>query len=271
MSVAVRGGGAKKVKPHEFPFFAYFYNEGKWFRSCGGALISTKHVLSCRHCFDKYDSKNIEVGFGKTLPNSDKGVVKRKVQNIAFHPKLDFAILVLKAKVPLSEHVKTIRLPDIGSDYTGQKATLAGPGFVEHEGRTQPWDLDPKTLLMKVTLKVGSSPGKACPDKMHVCATSLVKGKKPGEPDFEGGCDGDSGSPLFICSTPDNCTIIAVIIGPPPYAPLKPCTGDSYGPSVSALRPFILDIAAQTWEENYNNNHNNNNNNNNGDYIYYDN
>ena len=109
-SFAVRGG--VKVKPHEFPFLAFFYDKGTWTRGCGGALISPKHVLSCRHCFDGphsviQDFKSVEVGFGKTLADDDEGVVKRKVLNIAFHSTVDFAILVLNAEVPLSEHVNT--------------------------------------------------------------------------------------------------------------------------------------------------------------------
>ena len=53
------------------------------------------------------DLKSVEVGFGKTLADDDEGVVKRKVLNIAFHSTVDFAILVLNAEVPLSEHVNT--------------------------------------------------------------------------------------------------------------------------------------------------------------------
>ena len=46
--------------------------------------------------------------------------------------------------------------------------------------------------------------------------------------------------------TPDNCTIIAVIIRDPPYNKHGNCKGDSWGPSVSALRPFIDMVIEET-------------------------
>ena len=116
-SVAVRGG--VKVEPHEFPFLVFPYEDRTWenrgwtWMGITAALISPKHVLSCRHCFHGYnkthkpDPKSYEIGFGKTVQQNDEGVVKRKVLNIAFHSTVDFAILVLNAEVPLSEHVNT--------------------------------------------------------------------------------------------------------------------------------------------------------------------
>ena len=187
------------MNPHEFPFFAHFHYKGKWYHGrCGGALITSRHVLSCQHCFNN-EAMNcfecVEVVFGKTLPN-DEGVAKKKVHRIVFHPSLDFSILVLESEVPLSQYVKTIGLPEINSDFSGQNATLAGTGRRVPGLPTAV--SDPGTLLMmKVTLKVGSEPGEKCPSERHVCATSL-RGK-PGKPGWGSGCDGDSGAPLFIC------------------------------------------------------------------------
>ena len=122
---AVTGG--EPVKPHEFPFLVSFYIDGTW-NGLVGALIGPRHVLTCKHCFEGKEAELIEVGFGKTVRDNDEGVLKRQVQRVVFHPTLDFAILVLGAEAPLSEHVKLIGLSEAGSDFSGQNATLAGPG-----------------------------------------------------------------------------------------------------------------------------------------------
>ena len=225
---AVAGG--EPVKPHEFPFLASFYMEGKWTGGCGGALISPRHVLSCAHCFKDKKAELMEVGFGKTVRSNDDGVVKGQVQSFTFHPNLDIAIITLDAELPLSGHVKTIGLPEVGSDYTGQIATLAGPGWLKDGGPM------PNELMMKVSLKVGTETGEECPSEDMVCATSASK-----EP-WGSGCSGDSGSPLFVCSTTDACTVLAPIIGRPGYGTQGNCQGDSWGPSVSALKPWIDEV-----------------------------
>ena len=118
--------GGEPVKPHEFPFLVSFYLNGTWTGGCGGALISLRHVLSCAHCFRDKKAELMEAGFGKTVRANDEGVVRERVQSIAFHPdNIDIAIIILGAEVPLSEQVKTIDLPEVDSDYMGQTATLA--------------------------------------------------------------------------------------------------------------------------------------------------
>jgi len=182
----------------------------------------------------------MEVGFGKTVRANDEGVVKERVHSIAFHPHLDIAIIILGAEVPLSQQVRMIGLPETGSDFTGQTATLAGPGILG-EGKQPLW---PEELFHKVSLRVGTGQentttntgGQGCP-MGTLCATSLRK-----EP-WGSGCGGDSGSPLFICSpSSDACTLLAPIVGPPPYGEQKCDKGDSSGPSVAALRPWIDQI-----------------------------
>jgi len=223
--------GGEPVRPHEFPFMALFYLNGTWTGGCAGALISPRHVLSCGHCFKDKKAELMEVGFGKTARDNDEGVVKTQVQSFAFHPDLDIAIIILDAEVPLSEHVKTIGLPEAGSDYRGQIATLAGPGALGH-GKPAP-----EELFMKVSLKVGTETGQECPEKM-LCATS------PQREPWGSGCGGDSGAPLFVCSTAtdSSCTLLAPITGPPNYNTKGDCRGDSAGPSVSDLRPWIDEV-----------------------------
>ena len=69
-----------------------FYLDGTWRCGCGGALISPRHVLLCRHCFKDKKAEVMEVGFGKTVQTDNEGVVKGQVQGFVFHPNLDIAI-----------------------------------------------------------------------------------------------------------------------------------------------------------------------------------
>ena len=237
---AVTGG--EPVKPHEFPFLATFYQRErgreKWL-GAGGALISPRHVVTMKHGFVDHAKKNdpIEVGFGKTVRANDEGVVKRQVSHWVFHPTIDLAIAILNEDVPLSEHIKTIGLPEAGDDFTGQNATLAGAGMLGHNISAPPRSShNPEDYLSKVTLKVGSEPGQRCPDQRHLCATSLRK-----DP-WGSGCSGDSGSPLFICNSVDSCIVLAVIVSGPPYMTQGNCQGDSWGPSMAALRPWIAEV-----------------------------
>ena len=93
--------GGEPVKPHEFPFLASFYFiNGTWTGGFGGALISPRQVLTCGHCFKDKKAELMEVGFGRFVGAGDEGVVKSQVQSFAFHPKLDFAIIILDAEFP---------------------------------------------------------------------------------------------------------------------------------------------------------------------------
>ena len=78
--------------------------------------LSPRHVFTCVHCFKDKKPGLMEVGFGKTVQTDDDRVVKGQVQSLAFHPKRDLSIIILDAKVALSEHVKTMGLPEVGSD-----------------------------------------------------------------------------------------------------------------------------------------------------------
>ena len=84
------------VKPREFPFLARFYNEGgeggfdgRGWIGMGGALISPRQVLTCKHRFEDKVKKGeaMEAGLGKTARGNDEGVVKMRVQHWGFHPK----------------------------------------------------------------------------------------------------------------------------------------------------------------------------------------
>ena len=128
--------------------------------------------------------------------------------------------------------MKVIGLAEAGSDFMGQIATLAGPGWLKdpEDGGSAP-----EELFMKVSLKVGTETGEEFTTKGQLCATS------PQREPWASGCSGDSGSPLFICSNSSihDCTVIAVIVGRPGHGTQGNCQGDSAGPSVSILRPWI--------------------------------
>ena len=64
--------------------------------------------------------------------------------------------------------------------------------------------VDPEENMRKVVLKVGTETGEECLSEEMLCATSLQKGKWVQWPFW-----------LFVCSTMDACTMLAVIVGWP--------------------------------------------------------
>jgi hypothetical protein len=147
--------------------------------------------------------------------------------------------------VNFTDQVRAIQLPDSeGQNFTGQTATLAGGGGGNEGKLMKKADL---TVLADNRCGKNGQAGKGGLPKAWwktlICATSPV-GTPPSKMDLNNswrtGCAGDSGAPLFVCpsdSGPQNCTVVAVITGPPPGD--TSCAGDSVGQEVSAILPWI--------------------------------
>ncbi|KAK4871461.1 hypothetical protein RN001_015585 [Aquatica leii] len=200
--------GGEESLPGRWPWMAAIFLHGNrrtefW---CGGALITSKHVLTAAHCTRDsqqrpFAARQFTVRLGDIdLKREDEpsAPVTFKVSEVRAHPRFsrvgfynDIAILVLDRPARKSKYVIPLCLPPPqlrNEKFAGQRTTVVGWGTTYYGGKES-------TVQRQAVLPVWRN--EDCDDAYFQPITSnfICAGYSHGGTDA---CQGDSGGPLMI-------------------------------------------------------------------------
>lgn len=125
--------GGDETSANDYPWMVGLYRNNRLY--CGGALISTKHVLTAAHCVHGIQRRDIKIYLGGHNISSDY-VDTRRVGRLFEHEyfdtvsfDFDIALLELSKPVQFGPKIQPACLPKSQfEDYSGKFAMIAGWG-----------------------------------------------------------------------------------------------------------------------------------------------
>ncbi|XP_014237346.1 chymotrypsin-1-like [Trichogramma pretiosum] len=206
---AIRNNG-ELAEISEFPFQVSLRINGG--HSCGGVLITRKHVLTAAHCVNDYidpAEQNLwsaSIEFGATHLNAG---LRYPISRISIHKDFkneykpmflpnDVAVIHLRNSVKLSPTIQTIALPRMMIEVPMNTSLIvSGYGLVNHTAYL-PWD----SPLRKFETKVAGCEAINTTTLWNVFCDELRVGYAA--------CNGDSGSGIIDANTK---TLVGIVSG----------------------------------------------------------
>ncbi|XP_076465413.1 trypsin-like [Babylonia areolata] len=186
------------MSPDEFPSLVrtHVIQDGVMYEWCAGTVIDERHVLSSARCFqlENVTYAVTDRQYGLSAKESETYGQIRDVEDIIIHPSYnatnvlnDVVVLRLSSPLDLQSGISLVNLNDGETcPEAYSMCTMAGWGFISDEGP-----------LSDVPLKVD------IPVQPQVNCSTAYSALQYGDDqicagdDLVGGCQGDSGAPLF--------------------------------------------------------------------------
>ncbi|CAN7986330.1 unnamed protein product, partial [Ixodes hexagonus] len=209
--------GGHEAVPGSWPWQAALHKPNKGW-SCGGALISDRHVITAAHCvwYEHYHAQRllkVHLG-GHARDVNEHGEVWAEVEEICVHSdynhhrktslKADIAIMKLRQTVHMSSSIQPVCLPRNYEELAGDSNV-----YVTGWGHTNARLKSGSHHLKQATTKVINT--EDCRDHS---GRMLPPGVLCGMHDYGSSCEGDSGGPVVHISN-DTWTIHGIVIGGP--------------------------------------------------------
>ncbi|XP_063697691.1 trypsin-7-like [Culicoides brevitarsis] len=192
----------------QFPFMVLVVKPDASY--CGGAVLTTKHVITAGNCIAHYESidTTITLFFGQTNRAKNSDWIVRLSTHFIIHEEYshefsgpaeyDIAILVLHEPLTFSSTIQPVQLPSYNDRYySSEMFTAVGWGITERRRESDDLLFVPlKGILREKCQKIIDEKIRIpfTLDKNSFCV--IPPGKKS-----RGICPGDSGSPLVLNST----------------------------------------------------------------------
>ncbi|XP_037791479.1 proclotting enzyme-like [Penaeus monodon] len=201
--------GGEEATKGEYPWMVLLdisTNIGNLF--CGGAIVTTTHVVTASHCVD-YRNVKVKVTAGEHDIDSAKETETQVIdaKRITKHPKYDsspqendIALITLKKALVWKSNVGPICLPP-SANFEDRTAVVTGWGSLQYQG-SFPSKLNEVgvTVTKQKTCEKAYESSSFPVTKKHICAADAGKDS----------CQGDSGGPLFIKEN-DKWVLIGVV------------------------------------------------------------
>lgn len=208
-------GGTEAV-PGSWPWMAGLRDHpflgGEHF--CAGTLIDEQHVLTASHCVRHLEfMAMVRVHLGShRRETEDITEVSAKVAHICKHrlsyrTTNDIAIIKLKQKVPLSDYIRPVCLPEATTEDLPENSTVYAVGW----GKTTADEEGPLSDVLK-QLETQTMSQEGCQEQLtqKLLDTTLCTRHV-----FGSTCHGDSGGPLVRQTGNDTWVLEGVLAGGP--------------------------------------------------------